>query len=286
MRISSWNTEGRLSRVAEAGKRGSPEQIVKEIEQLNSDIIFLPEAFDGAVPVEEKITERLRRLGYELFDVAYNDQGEKKYPVSIDTHMMILSRLEILQAKELVLVGGIRSMLSVDVRDDESGLPVRIFGIHLDDRVESGRLQQVEDLLPHIAASSELPTIALGDFNAMRRSSIAARFLRNDILETMIDIWPEGETKHTLQRITQMAIGKTMQRIERDSHLRHTDDRMRATITPKARGHERRPSVRLMQIDYILVSPAIESSDFEVAKDGGADHRAISVTLKIAGQNS
>lgn len=286
MRVSSWNTEGRLSRFAKQGRRGSPEHILEGIEQLDSDVVFLPEAFDGTIPIEPGVEDRLRELGYHLFKVAYNDQGERKYAASIDTHMMLLSRFEITHTEELTQVGGIRNMLSADIRDPESGELIRFFGIHLDDREEEGRLKQVNHLLPLFAASKDMPVVALGDFNAMRRRSLPAHILRNGIVRSLIRFWPEGETKHTLQRMSHMADGETMHRIETNSHLVHTDHRMRMTITPKARGHEKRPSVRLMQIDYIFTSPDVDSRDFTVASDGGSDHRSITATLQIARQKS
>ncbi len=69
------------------------------------------------------------------------------------------------------------------------------------------------------------------------------------------------------------------------TNLTDADPKKRPTTTPKMRGQEWMPSIRIAQIDHIFVSPEIEVSDFRIARDGGSDHRAISATVKVARQN-
>lgn len=279
MKIASWNTEGRLTRFAEEGRRGSPEQIIEEIERLDSDVLFLPEAFDQARPMEHQIRERLEKLKYTMLDATYADSGSREYAATVDPHMLFLSRLEVSSFEQLRL-GDIRNMLVADIVDPATGRQVRVFGVHLDDRTEEGRLKQLEDLLPLINDSPS-PTVVMGDFNAMYGDSLSAHILRSRMALEVIDHSPVPRIKDMLQRLSQMAIGDTMRRITEETNLVGADPKHRLTMTPKTRGQEWMPSIPLVQIDHILASPDIVASNFVVARDGGSDHRAISATISI-----
>lgn len=284
MKIASWNVEGRLSRFAEKGRRGSPEQIIETIKRLDSDIIFLPEAFDGTKRIEPEVQYQLDQLGYTPIVIAYDEHSDRQYQAVVDPHMMLLSRLEVVRRQEFRL-GDIRTMVMADVVDPDTGQTVRIFGIHLDDRNEENRLRQVENLLPLINSSSS-PVIAIGDFNAMHSASVPARILRNGAVLGAIDILPHPRSKDILRRLSEMASGNTMREIEDSTTLVDADPKKRPTTTPKMRDQEWMPSIRMAQIDHILVSPEIAVSDFGVARDGGSDHRAISATLNVTRQNN
>jgi endonuclease/exonuclease/phosphatase family metal-dependent hydrolase len=173
-----------------------------------------------------------------------------------------------------------RTMLMADITDSATGQLVRFFGIHLDDRSEASRLHQIQDLVPLINASS-LPLVALGDFNAMHSTSIAARFLRNQTVLSAINLLPHTRIQNILGRLSEMAVGDAMQVIEDSTSLVDVDPRRQPTTTPKMRDQEWMPSIRMAQIDHILISPEIGTSDYRVAHDGGSDHRAISVTIHI-----
>jgi endonuclease/exonuclease/phosphatase family metal-dependent hydrolase len=68
------------------------------------------------------------------------------------------------------------------------------------------------------------------------------------------------------------------------TQLVDADTKKRPTTTPKMRGLEWMPSIRMAQIDHIFVSSDAEVSNFSVAQDGGSDHRAISVDVASTGQ--
>lgn len=284
LRIATWNLESRLSPYASEGERGSPSHILKGIEALDSDIVFLPDAFDGAIPVESAVFERLRGLGYTAcFQVRYDDQGEKEFPGSEDPHMLLLSRFEIARQEILPHVGGVRNMLTADIIDPHSGEPLRLLGVHLDDRSEEGRLRQAEELVPLVRASPH-PTLMLGDFNAARRGTLPARFFDSRVFRGVASHLWSPRMKDVLRRTSEMAEGTTIEAIEAQTTLRSTDPHGRLTITPKSRGQEYFPSIPLLKIDHIYVSPEIEASDFTVSKDMGSDHRAISATIAITRQ--
>lgn len=277
MKVASWNIEGRLTRFAERGKRGSPEQILGEIEKIDADVLFLAEAFDQARPIEPEILEKLLSLGYAVNETPYDDSGSRVYAATKNPHMMFLSRMPVDYTNEIRL-GSIRNAQVTQVVDGNSNQPIRIFGIHLDDRSEENRLKQLEDLIPLIN-SSDLPTIVMGDFNAMYRESAQANFLRNPAVLEAINRWPDPRSKDILSRLSEMAIGDTMSRITNETNLKDVDSKMRPTITPKLRGQEWMPSIRMVQIDHILISPQLRTSDFSITGDGGSDHRAISATI-------
>lgn len=284
MKAAAWNIEGRLSRFAEADERGSPEKIIEEISRLGSSVVVLSEAFDGVNPIEPAVESQLGGLGYESIAVAYSEHGDRQYQAVIDPHMILLSKLEIVQYQKCRL-GDIRTMIMADVIEPETKQTLRVFGVHLDDRNEANRLKQVEDLMEHIA-QSPFPVIAMGDFNAMHSSSLPARLLRNKVARFGIDHFPHASTRDILQRLSEMAIGDTMRRLEQSTDLQRSDAAMRPTTTPKMRGREWMPSVPMVQIDHILVSPGVEVRNFEVSPDGGSDHRAISAEVLATRQNS
>lgn len=284
MKVASWNIEGRLSRFSRAGKRGSPEQILANIERLDSDIVFLPEAFDGARPIEPEIMRRLEKeLGYAAFTVQYGDSGSREFAAVVDPHMMFLSRLKIEHTEERRL-GAIRNSLVIDVFDTASSQIVRLCGVHLDDRQEGNRLRQVEDLIP-IVLDSPYPLVLMGDFNAMYADSWPARVLRNPMTRASISMLSRMQAQQIRYmsdiaiRLSGMASGKTLRRIENETNLVPASAKRHFTTTPKMRGQEWMPSVCLAQIDHMFVSPGLETAGFRVAPDGGSDHRAISTTL-------
>ena len=217
MRAVSWNIEGRLTRFAKDGRRGSPEQIVAMLEQLDGDIVVLPEASDGD-NIEPHILQRLEKIGYHTVRTAhYQDKGDRTYKAVVDPTMKLLSRVEVMRCEELRL-GDIRTMLTADVIDPETGRPLRVFGIHIDDRGEKYRLRQIDGLLPEVVASP-YPVVMMGDFNAMHGSSLPARLLRNTVVAGAIEHIPLARVKDLLPRLSQMAIGETMRRIEAETDL-------------------------------------------------------------------
>ena len=113
--------------------------------------------------------------------------------------MMFLSRMAIENSRGIRL-GDIRNAQVSDVIDPDSSQLVRIYGVHLDDRNEKNRLRQVEELIFLINAS-DLPTVVMGDFNAMYRESMQARILRNEAILEVIKNWPHARSKDILHRL-------------------------------------------------------------------------------------
>lgn len=286
IKVVSWNIEGRLTRFANKG-RGSPEHIVAGIRKLGADVVFLAEASDGD-DIEPAITDRLTSLGYEIHTVRYDDgDKDRKWAAEVAPNMKFLTKLPVKNFRQIRL-GDIRNALVADVADPDTGTTLRIFGIHLDDRNEPYRIKQVENLLAHLNKAS-MPTVVMGDYNAMHAADFRARLLRNRWLKRAIRLWPHARTQDILERLSDMAIGDALAALQDGSKLIDADRRRRATTTPKLRFQEWMPSIRMVQIDHMFVSPGITVKGFHVSLDGGSDHRPISaeiyITKKQSGQN-
>jgi endonuclease/exonuclease/phosphatase family metal-dependent hydrolase len=276
IKVVSWNIEGRLTRFTKRG-RGSPEHIVETIRKLNGDVVFLAEASDGDV-IEPEITGQLKGMGYDIYTIDYDDgDKDRKWTAEVAPNMKLLTRLSVLEFRQIRL-GDLRNALIADVADPDTGMALRIFGIHLDDRNEPYRLRQMEDLLVYLG-EAPYPTVVTGDYNAMHATDFRARLLRNRWLSGAIKRWPHARTRDIIERLSDMAIGDTLAALESSTTLTDADARRRATTTPKLRFQEWMPSIRLVQIDHMFVTPDLTIKGFKVASDGGSDHRPISAII-------
>ena len=279
MKIVSWNLEGRLSPLSRDG-RGTPEAIVAAIKQLDADIIVNPEAF-GTDPAISPVIERaLTGLGYESRSVAYDDaisRGEKA--AVTNPHLRVMSRLPI-KSYEVIRPGDVRNMVAVRVHDPASNRELRVIGVHLDDRSEELRLRQVTPLIEYIN-SSDIPTVMMGDCNAMPPDTFKSRFVHSALFRGIATIVMHEHMRYTLTRLSEMATGTTIASLLRETNLQNTDSHYHPTTTPKMRRMEWMPSIRFAKIDWIFASPGIEYKNFSVSADLGSDHRALSLDISL-----
>lgn len=277
MKLAAWNVEGRLGTVSDRG-RGAPQAIVDGILACDADVLFLPEAYGREVA--EGIDAQLTRRGYRLFDVSYQDEGKPNTPSDENPHNRFLSRLPVIK-HEVLRFGDARTLQAIYVIDPVTNRPVCIIGIHFDDRLESRRLRQVEDVVTYSRRQS-MPVVLMGDFNALYG------WKRTSILLRMGAVLQIGRLCGTLfigtalVRIAGMAQGTTLGRIHDALDVYAANERHIGTTTPKMRQASWLPSVRLLEIDHMLISRELVSSSFRVAADGGSDHRLISATIKMS----
>lgn len=274
-KLSSWNIEGRLSTFALKG-RGTPDHILSEIMHLNADVIVLPEASDGS-NLASHIKMAITAKSYKIFTATYKDSGTRKYPAVTNPTIMLLSRLpvkNVCQTRD----GDIRTLLTADITDPDTGYTYRLFCIHLDDRSEKNRLIQIKNLLKEIEKST-YPVILAGDFNSMHKRDYKARLLKGFALKNISRLIPGREVRDKLERLFEMAEGSSLDQLESKAGLRDADKRHQPTTTAKMRGQLLLPSLRLVQLDHIFVGPTVKFLDFKVSSDGGSDHRAISVIV-------
>ncbi len=275
IKIASWNVEGRLSNLSSKG-RGNATQIIKNIEVINADIMVILEAHTEENVDKLTTKQKLIDLGYQIHSVDYDDDLVSRTDCYTNRlSMMFLSKYPIDEFK-VIKLGKLRKCMVVAIKigDDQN---IKVIGIHLDDRLEETRLRQIADLSEEIN-KSELPTIVMGDFNAMHGEDLwPARFLKTNFSNLLSKIIIPSFFK----RVIGMAQGTTLKKLEVDTGLTDIDSNHQPTTTPKILGFEYMPSIRLIQIDHIYASKNITASNFSISADGGSDHRAISTEISI-----
>lgn len=274
IKIASWNVEGRLSNLAPSG-RGNAVQIMSNIEALRADIMVLVEAHTEESLDSLTSRQGLTDLGYQIHNIAYNDDLKLRADTYADQlSMMLLSKYPIRNFETLKL-GNLRNCMIATIEINNQ--LIRVIGLHLDDRLEETRLRQISDLIKEIS-KSKLPTIVMGDFNAMHGEDLwPAKMLRSKFSRFFSHIFFPSLSGRAIG----MAEGKTLKQLEENTGLIDIDKSHRPTTTPKIRNFEYLPSIRLIQIDHIYASKNIKISDFSISADGGADHRAVSVKISI-----
>lgn len=276
MKIASWNVEGRLT-LSTKKRRGTPEKILDMIEEIGADVIVLPEAYNQAPA--PGVDERLAEMGYAWRDVKYDERNREFIEgLNDNLYIRILAKLEIIKTEALKW-NDIRGLVSITVKDPVSSQSVRFIATHLDERKETSRLMQLKEAVTFIN-SSNLPTVMLGDFNAMHDDA-RSRFIRSRLVRVLASLILHHRIKGRVQTLMGMAEGSSLKFLESKTSLRDIDPKHRPTTTPKLREMEWMPSIRLAQIDHIFVSSGIRTTDFKVFEDGGSDHRAISADIAI-----
>jgi endonuclease/exonuclease/phosphatase family metal-dependent hydrolase len=268
LKIASWNIEGRLSNIGLQPQRGSSSQIIQQIKSINADLLILLEAHSELTLDDLKSHHQLTSMGYKIYNVPYGDDTPKRQDAAVPRlSMMFLSKLPV-KKFDIIKLGNFRNAFMAQVGSDKL---IQVVGLHLDDRSENTRLQQIGDLIK-IIGQPKLPTIVSGDFNAMHgEDRWPAHFLRNPIVQAITHI----VLPNLAERATEMARGETIKLLESKTGLVDADKSHRPTTTPKMRGQEWLPSIRLIQIDHMFISKDITVKHFQVMPDGGADHRAI-----------
>ena len=275
LKIASWNVEVRLSNT-DTKRRNNLSLIIKTIKDIDADILVLPEAHSESSLDYLKPRQQLLDMGYKIYNVPYRDDAPSRADsIAQQTSMMLLSKLPVKQF-DIVRLGDFRNAL-VATLEIESDQLFKVIGLHLDDRSEATRLKQVADLI-NIVNQSKLPTIVMGDFNAMHGEDLwPSKFLRSRLAKLLAHVvLPSISLK-----ATEMARGEALRLLETNTGLIDADAQHRPTTTPKMIGLEWLPSIRLIQIDHIFVSKGIKVNKFSVASDGGSDHRAIITSLSI-----
>ena len=274
IKIASWNVEGRLSNLA-VKRRGNATQILSNIETIQADIMVLVEAHTEESIDDLAAKQKLIDLGYKVYSVNYDDDLASRgdcYTKRLS--MMLLSKYPIDNFKTIKL-GNLRNCIIATVKINDK--IVRFIGVHLDDRLEEIRLRQIDDLTKEIN-KYHIPTIVMGDFNAMHGEDLwPAKFLKTKLSKLLSNIIIPSFYK----RVIGMAQGKSLYNLEKLTGLIDIDSNHRPTTTPKIRDFEYLPSIRLIQIDHIYASKDIKTSNHNISADGGSDHRAISASILI-----
>ena len=272
IRVASWNTETRLTKLPNT-RRGTPASIADKIVDLDADIVFLPEAFNANETTADT-TRQFEQYGYTIISCPYDEKDRSRKESLVAQPAMILMTRFAIKQWHVLRPDDSRNMLIAELKTPD-GASLHVVGVHLDDRDEERRMKQVPDIIREVTRR-DTPGIILGDFNAMHANTLPAQLLSHPPIK------PIAESLGSIgKRAIKMARGTTMQALMEKTGYRDADDKRQPTTTPCMYGREWLPSIRLMQIDHILVSPDVNVKAFNVQKDGGADHRAIIATLEI-----
>lgn len=272
MKVASWNIEGRLSNVS-TKHRGSPKQILNNILSINADIMILLEAHSESDINNLSIINKIKSQGYYIYSVPYDDDLQNRSDANDKRLSMVLISRFIIVDFKIVKLGGIRNCIIASFSYNNE--LITFIGVHLDDRNEKNRLKQTDTLIREISNINERIIIA-GDFNTMHGEDARSKLLRNNCMLSL--------SKYILPSITQRAVemakGGSLLAIEK-AGLVDADKNHSPTTTLKMRGMEWLPSIRIIQIDHIMITKDFNVKKYVVYVDGGSDHRAISADLNI-----
>lgn len=274
IKIASWNIEGRLTN-GDVSSRSTPSGIVDAIKNIDADIVVLLEAHGQISPDNLKAKKQLQNIGYKIYDVPYDDDSSTRSDSFYKQHSMVMLGKLPIKKFEAIRLGNLRNAMMANITD-KNGKELRVIGVHLDDRCESTRVDQVKDLAK-IINSSKLPTVVMGDFNAMHGNDLVAKLLRSKPARSIAHLFQLG----IAERAVGMASGEALKLFQSSTGLVDADPKHQPTTTPKMRGQQWIPSWRLIQIDHIFISTEIQIHDFTISPDYGSDHRAISATVTM-----
>ncbi|MEO5949644.1 MAG: endonuclease/exonuclease/phosphatase family protein, partial [Candidatus Saccharimonas sp.] len=131
LRVVTWNAEGMFVEGTKT-RRGSPHDALETLKKLDADIVVVPE-FGRLVDLKDAVQTTIRSLGYDAVTLTYDE------PRTAGLGFAILSRLPITQTLTHILPSSKRQLLEVICRTDYDD-DIHVFGAHLDDRSEGGRL--------------------------------------------------------------------------------------------------------------------------------------------------
>ena len=179
VKLLAWNICDGFSDMQRA------EGIVNIIEDQQPDVAFFSEAYkEGDEEHLEAVLDRFRILGYAALHEYYNDDDGRR-----DRHgLLAISRVGGLAVQRMRSRNGAH----IVAHDEETGSSINIYGVHLDDRRERGRLWQTHTLREQIEnTESKNENIIMGDFNAMHGDDSRARLFRR--LKSIWELVPSVE---------------------------------------------------------------------------------------------
>lgn len=270
LRVVTWNAEGMFVEGSKT-RRALPHDALTVLRQLDADIIVVPE-FGNLGKLRDEIAVAIHALGYQLALAPYDDVRAKGVGIAI------LSRLPVVLERQHRLTETNRSCLEIHCRGG-AGEILRIVGVHLDDRSEEIRMSQIQAVTDIINTHQSMPTLLLGDLNAMHYDSRFARMVRSTVAGTVARHLHHELLSSIATRVHEMGYGTTIRYIDEHTSLRDLDTKHRRTISARQAGLEWMPSLRLAKIDWIFGSAHFKVLRYRVMRDVGSDHRPVVVDL-------
>jgi len=254
------------------------EEFITLVDRVRPDVAIFPEAYEVADSAGvDAACARLAALGYDVSCGSYDDTDGRK-----DLHGLIcLVRKDLTDpARSCRLTRlGSRNAAEGWLKDPATGRTVHFYGVHLNDRSEALRQKELDDLLGKVVADE--PTVVMGDLNSLHHEDARGRQIwiaRLFATLVRLKLWPISEPVNARrpkkglgrigslsQRLTEMASGKTLQRLEA-AGFTDADAQHRLTFPAKA---------PFAQLDHIMVSREITAKTCSVLPRGSSDHLGI-----------
>jgi len=272
LRVVTWNAEGMFVEGTKT-RRATPHTALETLKKMNADIVVVPE-FGRLSDMKEEVETTMRALGYDVVTLAYDE------PRTPGLGFAVLSRLPIRQTMVHPLKGSRRQLVEV-VCHDETGCDIHVFGVHLDDRSERGRLNEIAAIADIINANPATCVLLLGDFNAMHQDSWFARMARSRLAHGVSKRVSPALLRSVAERVQEMAIGTTVAYLLDHTRLHDLDPGRKRTVSGKQAGLEWMPSWRLAKIDWMFASHHISATRYHVMSDVGSDHRPIVADISV-----
>lgn len=272
--VVTWNAEGMFVDGTKT-RRGTPHDAIATLRALDADVVVVPE-FGRITDLQEAHVAAIEALGYEITLIAYDE------PRAPGLGFAILSRFPILETRVHELPGSRRQLIEIQYKDTE-GARIRVLGVHLDDRSEEGRLTEIATICTIVSAEAEMPTLLLGDFNAMHHNSWFARIARSQPAHGISRRVRHKLMRSMADRVHEMALGTTVEYVLSHTTLHDLDPGRKRTISGKQAGLEWLPAWRLAKIDWIFGTKHFKTIHYRVLRDSGSDHRPVRAELEYSG---
>lgn len=240
--------------------------LTRQVAALKPDAAVFLEAYaEGREDYLSFAQDEFNLMGYDVVTAPYDDADGRA-----DKHgIMAIARTEVIRPLEIKVIrfAG-RAGVGMTVFDESSQEEIDVYGLHMDDRSEGGRLEQAYELITF--ADPGRRSALVGDLNAMHGSAASARLLRlAGPIAKLLPVSDPGESNKGLHgetlpkvsklarigslatRLTAMADGATLAMLEQVG-FRDADGERRPTMPD----HWLLPPV--VQLDHVMVSRNVD----------------------------
>lgn len=259
------------------------DEMMVSISRELPDVAIYPEAYDeGREHLLKGVIKSLDYLGYVTGHTLYKDDDGRKDRRG----MMTIVKKELLKdvpEPEVVRFGG-RNMMRAWASDRTDAEPVNIYGIHLNDRIESGRIEQGAALTSSMPNGNQA-TVVAGDFNSVYRTSPRGlKFHFATVISGLVDLklMPATDPESVNPRKSLGRIGSKGKRLHEISKGEAIQVFVAAGFIDADRSFRpTAPAAKpIAQLDHIMVNQKLDVLSFNVNRGiKSTDHLAISARV-------
>lgn len=233
--------------------------------RMDADVLVFQEAYEDDNHHAHELRERFYHHGYAVQHMPYEPASSE-----IANHRFVLLARPEQRIKNAARLG-VLNAVQLELIDPDTEGHAQAMGVHFDSHSEANRLAQVDALAEHDFTDG--PRILLGDLNSIVAGSLWARILRSRGARAAAERMPSPRARSIATRLSEMALGTTLQKLADDYDLHDVTKRPRITWpTP----------VSFVALDHILTSPDITVDNVAVQPPTRlSDHRALLADLTI-----